>query len=236
MEFSGTVSGSAPILKKLQVGAAAAYVGIPHLIVAAAGVAQASTTGAADMIGCNLDTMTYSTTQGSGDSSAERLATFVVNSDAIWRARLSGGATSGTALTEYSVTTASSGGTAVTSTSISNWASPQFDQGLVWFYTGANVGQRRIITSTSGTTGTVTTPFDYGTVVGDTFLRAPVLPFGTVTAQLTTELYEVDASIAVGTGAPFLCIGVEANDKSNEGNVKSYCYLVAGDHYLNRLS
>jgi hypothetical protein len=89
------------------------------------------------------------------------------------------------------VTTASSGGTAVTTAA--EWSSPTYDEGVTWGYTGANAGRFRKITSVSSTAGTVTIPFDYATAVGDVFLRAPYWPMQTVTIQLTTTLEQADA-------------------------------------------
>ena len=236
MEVIGLLNGGAPVLKKYQVAATLTNIGVPHLISAGntGGLAVATTTGAADMVGVNLDTVTYTTTQGTGASSAERLATFVINPDAILRARISGSATEGTALSLHTVTTASAGGTAVTTAA--EWSSPTFDEGVVWSYDGANAGQKRKITSVSSTAGTVTIPFDYATVVGDRFLRAPYWPMASTTVQLTTNLYEADGSIAVGTGAPFLVIDFELRDAGDAGTLRSYIHMIAGDHFLARLS
>lgn len=236
MFASGLLSGGAPVIKKYQTAVTVAREGVPMLISAGntAGLAVATTTSAADLAGLALDTATYTTTQGSGSSSAERLLSVIINPDLIFKARLSGGATEGTALTLYDVTTASAGGTAVTTGD--EWSSPTYDEGVVWGYDGANVSQVRKITSVSATAGTVTVPFDYATVVGDNFLRAPLWPMGTTTAQLSTNLTEVDATIAVGTGGAWLTIDLALGDIGSEGRTKSYCFLVAGDHFLNRLS
>jgi hypothetical protein len=74
---------------------------------------------------------------------------------------MSGGATSDTALSSQTVTTASSGGTAITTAA--EWSSPTYDEGVTWGYTGANAGRLRKVTSVSSTAGTVTIPFDYAT-------------------------------------------------------------------------
>lgn len=232
MDVSGLLSGGAPVIKKYQINADVDNIGIPLLVGAAdeAGLDLPTTTVAADVVGLNLDTATYSTTQGSGASSAERLVSVIINPDAILKARMSGGAAEGTALTLYDVTTASAGGTAITTGD--EWSNPTMDEGVVWGYDGANVGQSRKITSVSSTAGTVTIPFDYATVVGDNFLRAPYWAMQGLTAQLTTNFWEVDASIAVATGAGFRPIDMELNDLSNEGNLKSYVFMLPTDHFL----
>ena len=236
MEVNGLLSGGAPVVKKYQINATVSNVGVPLLIGGAneAGLDLPTTTAAADVVGLNLDTATYSTTQGTGSSSAESLVSVVINPDAIYRARMSGGATEGTALTLYDVTTANAAGTTITTGD--DHTSPEFDEGVVWGYDGANVSQSRKITSTTSTAMVVTVPFDNDTIVGDNFLRAPYWAMQGVTVQLTTNFYEADASIVVATGAPFLPIDMELNDISSEGRNTSYVHMIAGDHFLNRLS
>lgn len=143
---------------------------------------------------------------------------------------MSGGATEGTALTQYDVTTASAGGTAVTTGD--DFSSPQFDEGVIWGFDGANVGQARKITSTSTTAATVTIPFDNATVVGDNFLIAPYWFMATTTLQLTTNLFQADASIAVATGAEYVVVDMELNDISHDGTTNSHVLFMARDHVL----
>ncbi len=228
MEVIGLLSGGAPVLKKYQVtetfGTAGVHANIG--VTAEAGINLGTTTSAADMVGVTLDTATYTTTQGTGTSSAERLVTVVINPDAIIRMRLAGSATAGAALSAQTVTTASSGGTAVTTAA--EWSSPTYLNGVVWGLTGTNVGQSRKITTVSSTAGTVLVPFDYGTVVGDTFLRAPIYPMDSIVVQLVTALTEVDASAAISGTASFVCIDLELN-----GTADSYAHFVPGDHILN---
>ena len=232
MEIIGLLSGGAPVLKKYQI-AATTITGIPLMTPAssAGGLAAATTTSAADMVGVTLDAATYTTTQGTGASSAERLVTVVINPDAIIKMKMSGGATEDTALALQTVTTASSGGTAVTTAA--EWSNPTYDEGIVWGYDGANVGQVRKITTVSSTAGTVVIPFDYGTVVGDNFLRAPFWPMGTINVQLSTLLTQANAIIAVGTGAEFRVIDVILNDIGDSGRTNSFVVVVPGDHLLN---
>ena len=232
MEVIGLLSGGAPVLKKYQI-AATTIAGIPVMTPAssAGGLAAATTTSAADMVGVTLDAATYTTVQGTGSSSAERLVTVVINPDAIIKMKMSGGATEDTALALQAVTTASSGGTAVTTAA--EWSNPTYDEGIVWGYDGANVGQVRKITTVSSTAGTVVIPFDYGTVVGDNFLRAPFWPMGTINVQLSTLLTQANAIIAVGTGAEFRVIDVILNDIGDSGRTNSFVVVVPGDHLLN---
>lgn len=244
MFFDQDLYGSVPILKKYQVASGVgSRAGVPLLVpaAAAAGLNISTTTGATDMVGCNLDTTTYSTTQGTGKaapfgsgSSAERMVTVIINPFAVWAMKLSGGATNDTALASQTVTTASSGGTAVT-TAASWTSSIEYADGVTWGYTGANAGLARKITSTSSTAGTVLVPFDYATVVGDVFLRAPYWPMSNTTVQLTTTLDQANAVISVGTGAPFKVIELRLRDGSESpaGNVNSFLLACSNSHALN---
>ena len=234
-EFSGLLCGGAPVIRKFQINASVSYIGIPLCAPGAgnAGLALGTTTGAADMVGMNIDLPigTYQTAQQTDNSDPERTISVIINPDAVWRARLSGGATDGTALSTYAVTTASTDGLVVTTAS--EWSNPTYDEGSVWCYSGANAGKVRKITSVSSTAATVTIAFPYDTVVGDKFCRAPFWPFQGATAQFTTNLYEVDATIAVGTGAAMRCIGLDVADIGGEGLTKSFVLLVSNDHIFN---
>lgn len=230
MEYAYSLTGnSAPVMKKYQV-AATAIAGIPLLIPAAggAGLATSTTTSAANMVGVTLDGATYVTAQQTDGSSAEREVTMIVNPDAVWRMKLSGGATENTALTLLPVTTLSTTGLVVTTASA--WDSPTFDEGVTWGYDGANAGSFRKVTSVSGTAGTVTVAFDQDTVVGDNFLRAPYWPCQSVAIQLSTLLTQADASIAVATGAEFVPVELDLRDITDQGQTNSFVYAVAGDH------
>lgn len=241
--FAYDLYGSVPVLKKFQYGVTLTAVGIPFTVPASntAGVVIGTTTGATDLVGMSVDQgtvattgaaqSTYSTTQGTGANSAERVVTLIINPFAVWGWKMSGGATENTALSTQTVTTASSGGTAVTTGA--TWTGTEFDEGVTWGLTGANAGRYRKITSTSATAGTVTIPFDVGTVVGDTFLRAPYWPMQTVTIQLSTLLTQADASIAVGTGAPFRVTELWLRDNTDAGATNSFVLGVSNSHALN---
>lgn len=231
MELAHTFSGSGAYLLDLQIAATVSNAGIPFLIPAAdgAGVVQGTTGGAVDFVGMGLDaSRTYVTAQQTDGTSAERTVQVVCNPDAVWLALMSGGATEGTALTLYDVTTASATGLVVTTGD--DWTSPQFDEGMVWDYDGANVGQARKITLTSATAATVTVAFNNDTVVGNNFLRAPYTPLQGVTVQLTGSLTQADASIAVGTGAGYKPVKLILNNVAQAGRTNSYVLFTATDH------
>ena len=232
MEVSGLLSGGAPVIKKYQVNATVANTGVPLLIGTSeeAGLDLPSTTVAADVVGLNLDTATYTTTQGSGSDSAERLVSVIINPDAVYRMRLSGGATAGTALAQFTVTAQDTAGTTITTGTA--WNSPDMDEGVAWCYSGANVGQSRKIVDADGTTATLLIPFDNTIEVGDVFLRAPYQKMQGFAVQLTSDFTEANANIVVDTGAGFKTIDWALNDLSGEGTLKSYIEVLPTDHWL----
>ena len=156
MEYAYALSGAGvPKVFKFQVNETLADGGIVVLAPGAgnAGVQISTTTSMANAVGVTLDTATYLTAQQTDGTSAEREVSVLISPDACFRALMSGGATEGTALTQYPITTASATGLVVTTASIANWASPDFDEGVVWFDDGANVEAKRKVTSVSGTAG-----------------------------------------------------------------------------------
>jgi hypothetical protein len=234
MELAYTLSGGAPIIKRYQVGVTNNQTGIPYTVPAAgtAGVVIGTTTVATDLVGMSVEAPgTYNTGQLTGNADPEATAALIINPDAVWRALMSGGATENTALALHTVTTASTTGLAVTTGT--EWSSPEYDEGYTWGYDGANAKIARKVTSTSSTAGTVTVAFPYDTAVGDNFLRCPYSPMQTVTVQLTTALYQADASIAVGTGAAYRVIELVLNDIGLEGRTNSFVLFASNSHALN---
>ena len=56
MELAYTLNGNAPVIRRYQIGITSNTVGVPYTIPAAntPGVVIATTTGATDMVGCNI--------------------------------------------------------------------------------------------------------------------------------------------------------------------------------------
>jgi hypothetical protein len=235
MEVIGLLSGGAPIIKKYQVSATVSRIGIPLLAVAAseAGLDLPATTAINDMVGINLDTATFATAQGT--NSPEALVSVIINPDVILKIFMSGGAASGTAGAIRAVTTASTDGLSVTTGSA--WNSPEYDEGLIWGVTGENVGQKRKITSTSGTAATVTVAFASDTAIGDLFSWAPVFPMSVQTVTLTTELDEFRQDVAVASNtAELTCIEINPNDWLGRAMAREFGLFVPADHILNKES
>ena len=234
MEYAYSLNGGAPRLIKYQVAATNTVIGRPYLKAAAngSGIVLGTTTGAVDLVGLNVDAAgTYNTAQQTGNADPSALTTLIVNSDAVFWARLSGGATDGTALTAATVTTAATDGLSVT-TSAFDPNSPDLDEGIVWGYSGGNAKQARKITSTAANVATVTVAFPVDTAVGDTFLYASVSPLSTITAQLTTNCTEIDATAAISGDATVLVVEMRLNDRAGNGTTNSYALIKFADYLL----
>lgn len=222
--------GGGPVLKKFKVGETITPVGQPINYDTAnqAGVSELiAVTGMTFIYGLNVDTATYSTTQGD----AEGLVTISIRPDLVARALMSGGATNGTALTLLSNTSLSAGGTVITDADV---GAADMDGGTVWCTSGNNVGlSRQITTHTGSTSFTVTVPFPRAIAVGDEFLFAPYSTVGDGTVgedgnsnvQVTTPNDQADASIASGTGGEVTVVDLELNGRSD-----SYVQFLIADN------
>lgn len=225
MQYMGCISGAAPVIKKYKASAALAtgIVVIKSAANASGQMSTSTTTSIANALGLIVDNglssaaggpITYSTTQGAD----EAVFGCIINPDAILRAQMVTGAT-GTAITGDTIVTAASNGlTAVGGTSV---ASPDMDEGIIWYTSGANVGKSRKVTSTSSVTATVLVPFA-ANAVGDTYAYAG-LNVGLQGCTLTTDLKSVRTDIAVSTGATFSILDLELN-----GLTDSYVHLLMG--------
>lgn len=242
MRVSGYLSGAAAMIKRYQIGATTTNAGIPLLGASEAGTGLVigTTTGLVGMVGVATDKATYSTTQlgnangggggmgaslTGGAASASAMVGVIINPDLLITNRLSGGATEGTALTVYTNTSASAGGTVATAAVGTN----TFVDGTIWFVSGANTGQYRTITAWSSNTSlTVTVPFDYAIAVGDQFCACPYAAFQSLTTgaakmTFTTNMLETRADTASTSGAAG-CVVVDLflRDLANNGTTDSY--------------
>ena len=229
MEFAYDLGGgSTVVMKKYNVAATNTVVGRPYLKVADAtgtGVVLGTTTGAVDFIGVNVDAPgTYAAGQNSDGSENAKVVTLIINPLAVYKARLSGGATDGTALTARTVTTASTDGLTVTHSAYDG-SSPTMDEGTVWGYSGANAGIARKVTSITSTAATVTLAFPRDDAVGDQYLYAPIYPTRSIVAQLTTNCTEIDASAEISGDATLVVTEMLLNDISGNGTTASYAFI-----------
>jgi hypothetical protein len=238
MRVVGLLSGGAPVVKRYQIPSTISVDGIP-VVASAAGAAGplslATTTAANDLVGITLTTATYGTAQNSDGTDPAALVEVIINPDAVIHIDMSGDGTTGTALADQSVSTASTDGLAITTGA--SWTSTEYDEGSVWGVSGSNVGVLRKITSTSATAGTVTVAFPQDTAVNDVYHRASVHPMANQTITLTSDLDAFNAAAGVATNtAEFQCIELTPNDWIGNAAIQPFALFVAQDHILNRES
>ena len=232
MQFNYLLGASqAPVRKRYQIDATVAREGIPFLVAAGnkGGLAQAGTTGADGMVGVNLDTATFVTAQQTDGTSAERTVSIIINPDAVYKCKISGGAASGTTLTVRDATSTSS--TGLTVTTGDDYTTPEMDEGVLWGFDGANADQVRGIISTTSTSATVEVAFDNDIAIGDNFIHAPLFPTKANTVTLTTELDEMRQDSAVSTSTAALrCVELRLRDTAQDGDTNSFALLISGNH------
>ena len=231
MDYAWSVSSGAAVARKYVVGASVANAGIPLIepTAGAEGLLNGTVSDVTNAVGVAIDTATYTTTQ-STTSDIEAVATVIISPDAVYKAKMSGGATENTALQIFTVTTADSAGTSVLVDNDPN--SPDMNEGTCWGYSGANVSVKRRIEATAANDATITVPF-MPIAVGDQFLMVPFWFFGLETVKLTTNLYQVNAAAgSATTDAEFEVVDMDLRDKGENGTTNSYVYLLFQDHVL----
>lgn len=230
MKWAHSLVAGPPILQKYQVGATLATVpGVPHLYPTLAdldGVLPCSTTAAADQLGVSLDYVAArQTAQQTDGSDPARYVTLEIQPSSVYRGRLSGGATSGTALPINTNTVASTTGL-LTTTALGT----AYDDGYIWGYSGANAGILRKVTAVGGTNETPIIAFPQDIAVGDTFLASTFGPGEDAGIQLTTTLDEFNATADLQSTDNFRCVNLEFKDLAGRGTLESYARIVLIDH------
>lgn len=230
MEFTKDFNGSnVPYISKHQIGEAMATAGVPVEVATLAnvdGLLLAETTSCADCVGVTMDAQATRNTAQQADGSDPAVMVSVVNNPhGIFRANLSGGAASGTAITENSNTVLSTDGLLTTLALAAG-----YDDGIIWGYDGANMGHMRKITAVAGTNETLIIAMPNDIAVGDTFLAATFGPAWLAGMTLTTELDEVRADDDGQAVDNFRCVSMQLFDKGGEGSTKSTCRISIFDH------
>ena len=232
MEFAYDLSGTSnATIRRYQVAATAPLAGKPFLVPASSGsgIVTSTTTSAAKAVGVSIDTSgTYVTAQQSDNSDTERSVGIIINPFAVYKMLMNGGATEGTAMVLH--TAASGAADGLSFVSDVNTDSPELDEGTFYCIAGANIGISRKCTSNSTTTVTFTVAWPRDIQAGDQFICAPYNPLQGITLQLTTNLIQADASIAVGTGAAFKTI--ELTWGADEARTNSYVHAMLANHVL----
>jgi hypothetical protein len=229
MYVHGHLFAGTPILQKVQIGEALPLAGVPLIASALAdadGVMRASTTAAAEAIGISYDAQpTRNTAQQTGDADPAVYVTVNVRPDQIVRGRLSGGATAGTALPEFTNTVASTNGLLITAA-----FGTAYDDGYAYGATGANAGRLRKIQGAVNTTATPIVAFPSDIAVGDIFYALTFGHLEDAGVQLTTGVTEIDATGDNQSGTNFRCRALALLPKAQGGALNSYADLVFVDH------
>jgi len=240
MRYSGRLGGGTPTILKYQAGENMAIAGVPVEIAGSGGYGLqiVETTTAIGVIGLTLDIATVANSQAA-NADTERSISVIVNPDAIYRALLSGGSTSSTALTEGTEDTGSSNGLLV-STNV-DYSSPAMDETGIFGTSGANAGFARKITSLSGADAVLITAFPMDSAVGDKFIAVPFSISGSQATQinamdkqfveLTGTWDQVNAAVAVDTdNVNFLPLRLILPPDLNKARTQTFVDLINYDH------
>ena len=239
MQAAYLLGGGPWLKKKMPIGEAIAVAGVCVQTPAAAtnGVALVETATAVDSLGlCISAAPTYNTAQQTDNSDPAAYVDVIVNPDLVMSCRLSGSSTSGTALTAYFNTSASTTGLIVTP-SLTSGGSPvdttAMDDCTVFGYTGANAGIARQISVGDATNADVIVAFPYDIAVDDQFIFCNFTQGGLHFVTFTSDLTEADAAVATGedtNNLNYRPVDLVLNDKAGDGLTKSYVNLIAYDH------
>lgn len=231
------LSGSKIARRKMRVGISVTSAGVPLIGPTAnnEGVLLGATTTSVDAVGMSIDTATYNTAQQSDGSDPTEWVDVIINPDAVWQSRLSGGATTGTALTAYYNTVASSTGVLLTLSATSGGATvdtTNFDDCPIFCYSGANAGLYRRAEPADGTDINLTQAFQYAIAVDDRFFGCPVTEGGIASVTWVTDLTEINAAVTVSanSASTWRAVDLILNDVGNDGLYKSYANVICCDH------
>lgn len=236
MKFIKDMTGAASLIRSFKIGATVIAGQVVMLDTNKYGeITDCSTTAALNAFGVTLGAGTYTTTQGTGSSSANKEVEVLANPLGVFEAKASGAAAAGTALTTANIITNSTANTAGTTVSSSTVSANDFTGGMCCGLSGANKNATRIMTTdTSATSFVVTVPFDYTIAASDKFLRVP-WSTAIVAVQLCTELNEADATIASSTGVPANIYKVRFETK-DETYPEVYVSFALRTHHFNSLA
>lgn len=233
MEFAYTLGGGAPVVKSYMASATLSTAGIPIVgavvattdiggVLAISNTAQAA--GGSRQVGLTVGTTGTVAATGITNNSAIFVKA-IVNPDAVYRAKLSGGATADTALSTTATTAADSTGVTLTGTTT-------IDDGVVWGYDGGNA---RIFRRADDTAGSVSINFPNAVASGDRFLCANAFMGACgVTTQaffdLTSNFAQINAVTVDSDNDNFLVVDWELRDVSEAGTTNSFYHIVPNNH------
>lgn len=233
MRVRGHLYGGAALVRKLQAGVTVASGGITLACPLEAGtdigMVQPILASTAAQVQAGVSEDASGTIAATGVSREDILVSVNVRPDAIIRGRMSGSSTAGTALTANPTTGASA--TGVVTTGVTT-----IDDGGVYGYDGANMGELR---RADDNAGSLSMAMPSAIALGDNFLVGNGYPFSGAAAaagdnlffDFTTDLLEIDAATDVGDMDNFVCFDmfVQVGDDALSGSYYELCY---NDHML----
>ena len=216
---------------RAQVGTTFANGGVPVLHATLAntdGVRACTATSCEDAIGILKNAVTTrNTAQQSGNADPAALGTIDCNPGALIRARMCGGATSGTSLTAVANTVADTTGLLLT------FAATQatYDDAYAIGATGANAGIRRKLTAVT-TTAVPIIAFPFDIAVGDSFYLFTPGPNEDDEVQLTTDFTELNVTADNTSNLTLRVKETSTFGADESGATKNYAICTFSEHFL----
>lgn len=227
MEWLKNFSGSAAVHMDFQVEDDFGTAGVPARL--------GSTTGDAGLIlpddADTCDDM-IGLAVGTAAENTDALLKVIVSPDAVFRVKLTAGATADTALT---IGTVGSAGTETTAgiDDMDDLVFTNYEDCAIWGYSGSLVGEVRAIASvTDGDTIVIRNLWPSVPVAGDQFLVAARFPGVLAGITLSSNFTQTDATDENASGAEFVVIDGEFRDVGDEGTSNSYLHVVSTSHAL----
>lgn len=225
MEWTYNLHGGSPFVKKLSIdGGTTVIAGVPVQSSAENadndGITVAATTTCVGGLGISVDTATSTDAQSGTSADNAGFLSCIINPDAVFRAKLSGGASEDTALAVVSAAQAASAtGVAITSAQ---------DEYVVWGYSGANRGHVRRCDGAA----TVVKAFPQAIAQFDEFLETNTVPYeASQWPTLSTLLTQVVADSGIDAAHDnFTVVEQWLRDETQDGLNNSYTLLTAADH------
>ena len=245
MQYSKSLSGeAAALVRRMKIGATLTNAG--QVVIRPTGgnaeITDPSVSAAADAYGVALESATYSTTQGTGTSSANVEAYVVYNPFAVFRAAVSGASGDNEdvamSITENDVSSAN-GGIDTQGITDADLPSDSMVGGWIYALNGANRSQTRLITTfVSAGTAFAAVPFDRTIASGDDFLIFAASPVNLQVA-LTTNFTQVpqwwESSISTPAGIAAVTVAILVDDTDPAAPTASLEFVFR-DHIYNPLS
>ena len=219
--FAYTLSGGKTRVQRFRAGIAMATVGVPVIGTTDnnSGVLLGTATAGVDQLGMNIDAASPTYAEGAHDGSGVDPAAYVhvvTNPDAVWQTRMSGAATSGSAVIPYFNTVASTTGLIVTPSATSGGSTVDMsamDDCTMFCYSGNNAGLYRDIQPADATNCDTVVAFPYDIAVDDQFifagmgLHASAANAQTMTFTTTLDEYNALVATAVNTASYYRIVG-----------------------------